>query len=223
MTGAVWDQEFFRRRAAGGQAAEPVTVTPATPEHATIAGLLLARADDDNTALLFEDQRWSWRELVREAAARSALLQDLRPAGRPGHVGVLQENTPEYIFLIAGAALCGATVVGINPTRRGTELAADIRGTDCAVIVTDSAYGGLLDGIDHGALRVLDAGGSAYTDLLGSCRGAAVSATPEGLDPRSALLLLFTSGSTGAPKAVICSTGRWAFISQVNPITFGPG
>jgi len=85
MTGAVWDQEFFRRRAAGGQAAEPVTVTPAAPEQATIAGLLLARADDDNTALLFEDQRWSWRELVREAAARSAMLRELRPPGRPWH------------------------------------------------------------------------------------------------------------------------------------------
>jgi fatty-acyl-CoA synthase len=220
MTGAVWDQEFFRRRAAGGQAAEPVTVTPATPEHATIAGLLLARAEDDNTALLFEDQRWSWRELVREAAGRSAMLRELRPPGRPWHVGVLLENTPEYIFLIAGAALCGATVVGVNPTRRGADLAADIRGTDCAVIVTDSVYGELLDGIDHGAPRVLDAGGGEYAGLLAAHRGAAVSATAEGLDPRSTLLLLFTSGSTGAPKAVICSTGRWAFICQVSPLKF---
>jgi hypothetical protein len=100
MTGAVRDKEFFQRRAAGSvQAAE------VTPEHATIAGLLLARAEDDGTALLFEDRRWSWRELVREAATRSALLQRLRPedpAGRPWHVGVLLENTPEYIFLIAG-------------------------------------------------------------------------------------------------------------------------
>jgi len=113
-------------------------------------------------------------------------------------------------------------VVGINPTRRGAELAADIRGTDCAVIVTDDAYGDLLDGIGHGVPQILDASSSGYAGLLATHRGAAAGATAEGLDPRSTLLLLFTSGSTGAPKAVICSTGRWAFICQVNPIKFSP-
>jgi fatty-acyl-CoA synthase len=220
----VWDQEFFRRRAAGepaaGDAQEPAAVAPPAPAHSTIAGLLLARAEDDNTALLFEDQRWSWRELVAEAATRSAFLQRLRPRERPWHVGVLLENTPEYVFLIAGAALCGATVVGINPTRRGAELAGDVRGTDCAMIVTDHAYGGLLDGVDHGVAHILDASSSEYADLLATRSGAAAEATAEGLDPRSTLLLLFTSGSTGAPKAVICSTGRWAFICQVTPLTF---
>ena len=44
----------------------------------------------------------------------------------PFHVGVLLENVPEYLFLLGGAALAGATVVGINPTRRGAELARDI-------------------------------------------------------------------------------------------------
>jgi fatty-acyl-CoA synthase len=229
MTGAVWDREFFRRRAAGQerqaeQETEPAAITAVTPAQATMAGLLLARAEDDNTALLFEDQRWSWRELLGEAATRSVAMVKVRPEGRPWHVGVLLENTPEYVFLIAGAALCGATVVGINPTRRGAELAADIRGTDCAVVVTDEAYGELLDGLFGGSdvPRVLDAGGAEYAGLLADCRGAAVAATAEGLDPRSALLLLFTSGSTGAPKAVICSTGRWAFICQVNPIAFSP-
>src|SRR5215469_10103454 len=193
MSETVWDQEFFRRRAAGEQAAgpaqEPAAVTSLAPEHATIAGLLLARAEDDNTALLFEDQRWSWRELVREAAVRSALLQQHRPRERPWHVGVLLENTPEYIFLIAGAALCGATLVGINPTRRGAELAADIGGTDCTMIVTDHAYGGLLDSIGHDVSQILDASGTDYARLLAGHRGAPVEATAEGLDPRSTLLL----------------------------------
>jgi fatty-acyl-CoA synthase len=48
--------------------------------------------------LLFEDLRWSWRELVREAAVRSVLLQRLRSRERPWHVGVLLENTPEYLI-----------------------------------------------------------------------------------------------------------------------------
>ena len=209
---------------AGDRPVEPApapAAVPRVPEHATIAELLLARADDDNTALLFEDQRWSWRELVAEAAVRSALLQELRPLDRPWHVGVLLENTPEYIFLIAGAALCGATVVGINPTRPGTELASDIRGTDCAFIATDAAYGHLLDGVeDHRKAFILNIGSTDYADRLARHRGAVPEATAEGLDPRTTLLLLFTSGSTGAPKAVICSTGRWAYVCQVTPIRF---
>ena len=41
---------------------------------------------------------------------------ELRRDG-PFHVGVLLENVPEFVFWLGGAALAGATVVGINPTR----------------------------------------------------------------------------------------------------------
>ena len=51
---------------------------------------------------------------------------------------MLLENGPEYLFWLGGAALSGATIVGINPTRRGAELARDIRHTDCQLIVTES-------------------------------------------------------------------------------------
>lgn len=65
MTAAVWDREFLRRRASGEQAPGPAqeptpmqaTAVPAAPQYATIAELLLARAADDNTGLLFEDKQ----------------------------------------------------------------------------------------------------------------------------------------------------------------------
>ena len=110
------------------------------------AEVLVARADDDHPAILFEDETISYRALIAEAAARAALLRDARRDG-PFHVGVLLENVPEFVFWLGAAALAGAAVVGINPTRRGGELAHDIRHTDCQLIVTDEAGAGtLLDG-----------------------------------------------------------------------------
>ena len=175
----------------------------------SFADLLVARADDDHAAILFEDEVISYRELVAAAAARAALLTEARRDG-PFHVGVLLENVPEYLYWIAGAALAGAAVVGINPTRRGAELAHDVRHTDCQLVVTDTAGAALLDGLDLGvaAESVLTVGARAYDARLRAYTGATPPAQlPE---PRTRLLLLFTSGSTSAPKAVVCSSGRLA-------------
>ena len=175
----------------------------------SFAELLVARADDDHTAILFEDDAVSYRALIAEAAARAALLRDARRDG-PFHVGVLLENVPEYLCWIAAAALAGAAVVGINPTRRGAELAHDVRHTDCQLVVTDADGGALLAGLDLGvsADSVLTVGTPAYDARLGDYAGAA---PPDQLPaPDTRLLLLFTSGSTSAPKAVVCSSGRLA-------------
>ena len=140
--------------------------------HATTASLLLDRAEDDAPGLSFEDSSWTWREVVAEAAVRAAVLTELRPDDRPWHVGVLADNVPDFLFLIAGAALSGATLVGVNPTRRGAELAADIRGVDVDLLVVDPSYAHLLEGLDHGARKVLwlpDEGGAgrdARSDAL---------------------------------------------------------
>ena len=86
------------------------------PPFTTAAELVRLRADDDHRGLLFESDEWSWRQVVAESERRAALLEDLRRDG-PFHVGILLENTAEYLFLLAGAALAGAVIVGINPTR----------------------------------------------------------------------------------------------------------
>ncbi len=191
----------------------------------TVAELLMARAEDDHTGLRFEDESWSWRQVVAESADRARMLSSLRREG-PFHVGVLLENVPEYLFLLGGAALAGATVVGINPTRRGSELARDIRHTACQVIVTDSSQLPLLDGLDTGVGpdRVLCTDDPAYPPYLPAQPGHpahAVQAAPQPPGPDALYLLLFTSGSTGAPKAVRVSQGRMA--SQAGVMAAGSG
>jgi fatty-acyl-CoA synthase len=175
----------------------------------SFADLLVARAGDDHPAILFEDDTITYRTLLGEAAARAALLGEARRDG-PFHVGVLLENVPEYLYWIAGAALAGAAVVGINPTRRGAELAHDVRHTDCQLVVTDSDGVGLLAGLDLGVASesVLTVSTPAYDARLAEYAGAEVPSTLPAPDTR--LLLMFTSGSTSAPKAVVCSSGRLA-------------
>ncbi|HEX6313085.1 MAG TPA: AMP-binding protein [Acidimicrobiia bacterium] len=175
----------------------------------TFAELVARRAGDDHPAILFEDDSISYASFVAAAAARAALLADARRPG-PFHAGVLLENVPEFLYWIGGAALAGAAVVGINPTRRGEELAHDVRHTDCQLIVTDRTGADLLAGLDLAvapdAVLVVDA--PEYEKRLAPYAGEAV---PETLPPPDTrLLLLFTSGSTSAPKAVVCSTGRLA-------------
>jgi fatty-acyl-CoA synthase len=176
----------------------------------TAAELVGSRADDDHRGLLFEGSTWSWRQVVEEAERRRAFLTEARRPG-PFHVGVLLENTAEYLFLLAGAALAGAVVVGINPTRRGAELALDIRQTDCQLLITESAQRGLLDGLNLGldADRILTVESDRYRQLIEAAadRGSPPSAPPEVDD---LFLLIFTSGSTGGPKAVRMTQGRAA-------------
>ena len=168
----------------------------------TIADLLLARRDDDRIGLRFEDRSWTYAEYVAACAQRAAYLSAVIDSDLEPHIGVLLDNVPDFCFWLGGAALSGATVVGVNPTRRGDDLARDIRHTDCQLIVTESTQLGLLDGVDL-PVFVVDA------DDLPSTAAAAAD-----VNETTRYLLLFTSGTTAAPKAVVCSQGRLARIGQ---------
>jgi fatty-acyl-CoA synthase len=176
----------------------------------TAADLLLRRADDDSPALLFQDQAWSYRDLVREGQRRAAVYARLHDPDRPPHIGILLENGPEYFFWLAGAALCGAVAVGVNATYRGAQLAQLVAHTDCDVVVTEAALAPLLDGCDldlpSGSVLTVDE--PAYADVLAATRPTeerVAAVTDDTL-----YLLVFTSGSTGMPKAVRCTQGRFA-------------
>lgn len=187
---------------------------------ADIATMLLDRLGDEHVGLRTRDRDWTWDEVVRESAARAALARSMRRDG-PFHIGVLLDNVPDFVFWLGGAALAGATVVGINPTRGAAELAEEIRHTDCQMIVTDAAGAERLRGLglELAADRFLQVDDPGYRERVDAHRGQPDVAA--GVGPESLFLLLFTSGTTGASKAVKCSQGRLAWIAHTATEKFG--
>lgn len=191
---------------------------PVSPS--TFADHVRARAHDDGTAVKFDDRTWTYREWCAEVATRAAWwrsVMDARPAGTTPHIGVLLDNTPEFTMWLGAAAVTGAAVVGINPTRRGAELARDITYTDCQVVITEPSQVELLDGLDLGAANghVLVADTEAHHRALEPFRGAGLPSADEcPVSPSDNFLLVFTSGTSGAPKAVITTHRRLSFVVQ---------
>ena len=193
----------------------------------TIDEFIRRRADDHRTGLVFEDRSWTHAEVTTEQAARARVLADLRTGG-PFHVALLLDNVPEYVFWMGGAMLAGAVVVGGNPTHRGDELARDLSHTECQLLVTDTSYLPLVEGHDlgpalpHDRILVVDSPtgdpdpATPYGARLTAAAGSPLpdrQATAIGED--SLGLLLFTSGTSGAPKACLCSQGRLARIGAI--------
>ncbi|MFM9700593.1 long-chain-fatty-acid--CoA ligase [Streptomyces europaeiscabiei] len=185
----------------------------------TVAQLVADRWDDHRPGLWFAEQVLTHHEVAAGAAARAALLADLLPPAAEPHIGVLLDNTPEFPLWLSAAALAGAAVAGINPTRRGPELARDILHTECRVLITERAHLPLLEGLEPPGVHVLVTDTQSYSDLLAPYAGAAPD--PTRATPADRLLLYFTSGSTGAPKAAICSQGRLAAAGRALVDRFG--
>lgn len=168
----------------------------------TVADLLLARADDRGTGLRAGDESWTWAEHVAASAQRAAvldeLLRELAP-GRPRHFAVLADNVPEFSLLLGAAALGGAVLVALNPTRSATGLARDIALTDTACVLVSPRYARAL--AESGAdVPVIELDGAAWVARLARHAGTAVPAPS--VSAGELLTLIFTSGTSGDPKAV---------------------
>lgn len=183
-------------------------MSPASAAH-TVTELLLARSDDDHPGLRFEEHGWSWAQQVGFCNEYGAALRGLLADARPPHVGVLADNLPEFSFLLGGAALSGVVLAGLNTTRRGQALARDVRLAECALVLTEAKYAGLLAGLDLGGARVLALDGPEWLGALAAHRG--VPLRPVTVTADDLLMLIYTSGTSGDPKAVRCTHGKIAF------------
>jgi fatty-acyl-CoA synthase len=165
----------------------------------TIQQLLRTRIGDTTPAVKYDDRVWSWREHLADASAAAAALIGIADQERPLHVGALLGNTPEMLTAMAAAALGGYVLCGINDTRRGAALARDIMHADCQILLTDAAHRPLLDGLDLPGVRVLDVSSEEWSGLL-AVAGPLVP--HRDVVAGDTFMMIFTSGTSGEPKAV---------------------
>lgn len=195
----------------------------------TIDQLIRDRVGDHRPGLVWQDRSWSHHEVVDAQTARAAALIALRQPG-PFHVALLMDNVPEYVLWMGAAALAGAVVVGANPTHRGDELARDLSHTECQLLVTSESLATLVAGIDLGPalppqrILIVDhpsgdldpALATPYSQFLAPHLGAPLpDQAATGVTEETLGFLLFTSGTSGAPKACLCSQGRLARIGTI--------
>ncbi|HWF14678.1 MAG TPA: AMP-binding protein [Acidimicrobiales bacterium] len=177
----------------------------------------------EGPALRFGARVWSHRDLVAEAERFAALFRARLDPDRPPHVGVLLDNTPEYVFALCGAALSGSVIAGLNYTRPGEHLARDIAHTDVQLVITEPRHeaklGAALDGVDlHGGVLVStrfvddDDPPTRLASLELALESASTTSAPSSEDADADVdglwVLLFTSGTSAAPKAVRCTQRR---------------
>lgn len=176
--------------------------------------------------LLFEDRCITHAEYYAESIRWAHLFIELLDPALPPHVGVLMDNLPEYLFAFGGAALAGAVVVGINNTQRGSSLARDIRHADCQLLITETPQLSLLEpalreipGLRKDRVLVSRRWqsdplpfGKDLDTVISEIRarlGARMHEDPRiVVEDEARFVLVFTSGTTAAPKAVSISHRR---------------
>jgi fatty-acyl-CoA synthase len=185
----------------------------------TVTELLAPLVDVTDRGVHEGDSFVSWHDhLLAGAQVAAALTARFDPA-KPPHVGVMLGNTTFFSTVLVAAGLAGLVTVGLNPTRRGEAFARDITRADCQLVLTDdvSALGdGLPDGV-----ACIDVESPEWATELAAHRGAPVTFADTG--PDDLYMLIFTSGTSGEPKAVRVTHDKVAFPGTMLSARFGLG
>ncbi|WP_181795320.1 class I adenylate-forming enzyme family protein [Streptomyces sp. WELS2] len=161
--------------------------------------------------------RWTYRELTAHSHAVDAWLR-ARGIGHGDRVLVQLPSTRELVALLYGTARRGAVLVPVNTGMKDFHLRAVVENAEPAlIVVADPAVDRI--GALAGEVPVLGLGPAweEITELRE--REVRPAEVPVGADDIA--VLVYTSGSTAAPKAVICPHGRMVFATEAIGLELG--
>lgn len=181
----------------------------------------LARKHPRRTMLMFEDRRWTYAEF-NGWANRIAHVLRAKGVVAGDAVSILMENRPEVLACVAGVVKLGAVAGMLNHNQRGEVLAHSIKLTNARVIIVGDECLEALGTTDYtpkgklgeGMRFLWDGTGGAPFEYL-NLRTELVNAPSHNLEEtqsvaaKRAAFYIFTSGTTGLPKASVMSHYRW--------------
>jgi fatty-acyl-CoA synthase len=200
LPGLVTDVPVIVRGVVTGLLARPTSKT-------SIGKVFQERAarSGDKVFLRFGDQQLTYRE-ANATANRYAAVLAARGVGRGDVVGIMLRNSPNAVLMMLAVVKCGAIAGMLNYHQRGEVLAHSLGLLNAKVLVAEADF---IDAVDEcGGLEI------APTTIEEMERLAATAPTS---NPPSASAVLakdtafyiFTSGTTGHPKASVMTHKRW--------------
>ena len=173
-----------------------------------------ARNRTDATFLVYEDERWSFGDVMASVDGLAAALVERYGVGKGDRVSIGMRNYPEWVISFAAITSIGAVSVSLNAWWTEDELDYALEDSGTKVLIADververSRASAARLGFATIGVR-LPAGAAAFdatddwTDVVQL--GAVL---PEvDVDPDDDATILYTSGTTGRPKGAV-STHR---------------
>jgi fatty-acyl-CoA synthase len=159
----------------------------------------------DKLFIQFEDQQLTYRE-ANETVNRYAAVLAARGVGHGDVVGVMLRNSPHSVLLMLAVVKCGAVAAMLNYHQRGKVLAHSINllGAKAVVAETDFIEPISESGADTNGLMTLD-----ELQQLAASAPATNPATTAAVLAKDKAFYIFTSGTTGMPKASVMTHYRW--------------
>ncbi|WP_253446688.1 fatty acyl-CoA synthetase [Halomonas sp. Y3] len=166
-----------------------------------------ARKHGGKLALAFNDRRWRYGELnlAVNRVANALLDAGLAPGDR---LAVYGKNSDAYVIAWLAATRAGLVHVPVNYALTAEELGYILEQSGAAGLLSDLSLAenvaAATEGMSLPLTGTLHAGGNSGFDVLAMATGAGSAAEPEvAVEGASLAQLLYTSGTTAAPKAAM--------------------